>query len=353
MQETKFAFIVHPVDRRHYTHTVHHLEQARLKSRPGLSTHHVAEFSESINIITFPFSFNKLTATCDVILCPLLPKEMVSNQTEAVSKIIKLVNLAQRRNARLVGLGGFTSIIGNGGIDIARDSALPVTSGNVYTSASVVQAIINASELHRVNLRESCLAIIGATGDIGSACSKALASAFGEMILVARNDQRLNELAQSLKSICSHVSIEKHASKAAANADVVVTVTSSTTTLLQAIDIKKNSIVCDVSYPANLAKEVGQLRPDLFVFEGGIVASKHFVSQADDDLFWDFNPKGGMHACFVETLLLALEKKLYSYSIGRGSITHEKMREMAKLGEKYGFNPFFSWDGKEIITSNV
>jgi predicted amino acid dehydrogenase len=347
MEETRFAFIVHPENKRHWQQILQHLNEEKPKTRSVILSQRNLDYSDPFHLTTLSFLSNGKTTICDVILCPLLPGEMVADEARAVSKIVKSVEIARMRGARLIGLGGFTSIVGNGGLDIARQVSLPVTSGNTYTASSVVKAIIMASEGMNIDLSKSCIAIIGATGDIGSSCSKSLAELFGEMILVARNDQRLEELAQFLKSKCSRVSIEKRASKAARIADVVLTVTSSTTTLIEADDLKKNSIVCDISYPANIAKEIGMLRPDILVFEGGIVTSDQFVSQLEPEgLFWDFNPIGGMHTCFVETLLLTLEDKFSTYSIGRGAITQEKMREMSDLGNKHNFRPIFSWDGR-------
>ena len=347
MEESRFAFIVHPEDRRHWQRIRRHLQEEKFKSHSAIVSQRTLDYSEPFHIVTLPFLSNGKAAVCDVILCPLLPGEMVVDEPAAVSKILKSAEIARMQGARLIGLGGFTSIVGNGGLDVARQVALPVTSGNTYTASSVVNAIVIASELLNINLGKSCIAIIGGTGDIGSSCSKSLAELFGEMILVARNDQRLEELAQLLRSKCSRVSIEKRASKAARIADVVLTVTSSITALIEASDFKRNSIVCDVSYPANIAKEIGTLRPDILVFEGGIVTSERFVSQLEPGvLFWDFNPRGGMHACFVEALLLTLEGKFSTYSIGRGDITLEKMREMTDLGNKHDFRPIFSWDGR-------
>ncbi len=339
MEENRFAFIVHPEDQRHWLRILRHLQEEKPKRS--------LDYSDPFHLVTLPFLSNGKATVCDVILCPLLPGEMVADEATAISKILKSTEIARKRGAHLIGLGGFTSIVGNGGLEVARQAALPVTSGNTYTASSVVKAIIMASELLNIDLGKSCVAIIGATGDIGSSCSKSLVELFGEMILVARNDQRLEELAQLLRSKCSRVSIEKRAAKATRIADVVLTVTSSITTLIEASDLKKNSIVCDASYPANIAKEIKTLRPDILVFEGGIVSSEQFVSQLEPAvLFWDFNPKGGMHACFAEALLLTLEGKFSTYSIGRGGITLEKMREMTELANKYNFRPIFSWDGR-------
>lgn len=347
MEETRFSFIIHPLNRTHLLRVKRRaLSGGKFFTLPFKKR--LRSFPESPTCMaTIPFFSNQgKRVVCDVILCPLLPGQMVMDESSAVSEIIKSVEIAKARGSRIVGLGGFTSIVGNGGLDIANQVSLPVTSGNTYTTASVVRSVVTLGEVLSVNFFDSCIAIIGATGDIGSACAKSFSGLFGKIILVARDDTRLEELAQSLKSSGAAISIEKKASKAAARADVVITVTSSLTTLLEAKDLKKNSLVCDVSYPANVAREIQKERPDIIVFEGGIVSSNYYISQLESNsLFWEFNPNGGMHACFVETLLLALEGKFCNYSIGRGSISPEKIQEISLVADRYNFHPVLSWGG--------
>jgi len=346
MKETQFAFIIHPLNK---SHLVNIVDEA-LISEPSLHSKSLKRLklfnSSPVHILTIPFFEGGRCAICDVILCPLIPEQIIHDEDRAISNIVECVRIAKRRGASLIGLGGFTSIVGKGGQDIADKVHIPVTSGNTYTAVSVVQSILAFGEMLNIDYSNSCIAIIGATGDIGSACARSFAELFGRLILVAKNDERLNVLAQELRSKCAMVCIEKSANRAAVEADVIITVTSALTTLIDAEDLKQNAIVCDVSYPANIAKEIDNKRPDITVFEGGVVSSQHFLSQIkQSSLFWQFNPENGMHACFVETLLLALEGSFNNYSIGRGRISVEKMNKISILANKYCFSPVLSWNG--------
>ena len=355
MEDLRVAFIIHPLNRSHLLRVKHKMVNL-------CSSFSLVIRSSPTRVLTLSFATKEKRLLCDVMLCPLLPDRMIKDEASATSRILQLIEVARSGGARLVGLGGFTSIVGNGGLDVARRSPLPLTSGNTYTAATVVRSVILAGKKSKIDFSNSCIAIVGATGDIGSACAKGLSKLFGRVILTARNDERLESLADLLQCEGSRVCIEKRASKAAANADVLVTVTSALTTLIETKDLKRKAIVCDVSYPANIAKEVQKERPDVVVFEGGIVSSKEFVSQVDSKSpFWEFNPRGAMHACFVETLLLALEERYVTYSIGRGCISSERMDEIGIIAEKYGFHPVLlwndialsDWDNSGLVPSNM
>ncbi len=348
MMAKKFAFIVHPTDRSNFEQMM------------GRISHHGGKNDATPSVPLYPegtcfktpslqFLFNGrigLKVECLGIVCPLLPAQMVSDQGDAISRILEAISIAEDYGARLVGLGGFTSIIGSGGVEIARHSPLPVTSGNTCTVVAILDSLYRATKLLNLDLENSTVAIIGATGDIGSTCAKTLAGRCGSMIIVARNEERLNLLAEELRGICGHVEIERRQGRAARKADLVLTATSAHTTLIEASDFKQGAIVCDASYPANVSREVRKLRKDILVFEGGIVCWPGLFEQVSKDHpFWMFNPPVGAHGCFGETLLLALEEKFVTYTIGRGNITLSKLEEMRKLASKYGFLSSDFWYG--------
>ena len=343
---SRFAFIIHPLNRSHQLRILQKLRLYKSFLSAAFLRNHDHRFSP-IPALTLPFhSKDEKNVVCDVILCPLLPGQMVEDEKRAITTILQSIDIAKERGARLVGLGGFTSIVGNGGLEVATRSSLPVTSGNTYTASSVVKSIIKCGKLMDIDFSRSHIAFIGATGDIGSACARQLAALFGTTTLVARSESQLERLAESLRPKCGRVHIEKRISKAVANADVIITATSALTTLIESDDLKKGAIVCDVSYPANIAKEIWRKRPDILVFEGGIVSSRQFISQIQTKSpFWEFNPHGGMHACFAEVLLLALEEKFVNFSIGRGNISSQKMSEIERLAEKYVFELTLFWNG--------
>ena len=64
----------------------------------------------------------------------------------AYQKIVQTGQLAQKLGAQILGMGAFTSVVGDAGITIAERLSIPVTTGNSYTVATAVQAIRVAAE---------------------------------------------------------------------------------------------------------------------------------------------------------------------------------------------------------------
>ncbi|MEG0832198.1 MAG: shikimate dehydrogenase, partial [Acidaminococcaceae bacterium] len=110
------------------------------------------------------------------IACPLTARQMITLPEEYVTdKIIEAGKLAQDLGAKIVGLGAFTSIVGDAGVTIAKNLDIAVTSGNSYTVATALQGTRQAVSLMGKDLATAKVAIIGATGSIGAACTKILA----------------------------------------------------------------------------------------------------------------------------------------------------------------------------------
>ncbi len=299
------------------------------------------------------------------IACPLLPEHFVTLKAGRVlKKIVKAVEIGERYGANIVGLGGFTSVFGNEGEEVAKYTKLPLTSGNTYTAFLAVEGIVRSTKLMGRTLASSTVAILGATGDIGSICTKILSKRVKRVILVARNDQRLSRLQEQLE-LNSHceVKICKSAGEAVREADIILCVTSALTTIIEPTHLRSGAIVCDVAYPANITREVAQLRQDIFVFEGGMSMLPGYaaLAQSQKDKLEKFNPPGAIHGCLAETILLALDNRYVYFSFGRGNITEEAFDQISKIAEKHGFglapfycgNRFYSPDDIENIKRNV
>jgi predicted amino acid dehydrogenase len=87
-----------------------------------------------------------------------------------------------------------------------------------------------------------------------------------------------------------------------------------------------------VARPRNVSRRIVEQRDDVLVIEGGIV-------DVPGDVDFGFNfgfPPGQAYACMSETMILALESRYESYSIGR-DISLDNVHEMAQLATKHGF----------------
>ena len=284
-------------------------------------------------------SINGQQASGIGILCPLLPEHFVTlSPMTVLKKIVSAAKIGERFGAKIIGLGGFTSVFGNEGEEVAKYLTASITSGNTYTAVLATQGIIRAAELLGLNLEECRLAVIGATGDIGSACTRLLSKKVRETILVARDENRMCQLASELvQNGRKKVVVMKRTSEAVKNADLILCVASAITTLIEESYLKTGAIVCDVGYPANVAHNIMAHRNDIFIFEGGLATWSGYEQLGDKKKIQKFSPPGTVHGCLAETMLLALEGKFVNFSIGRGNITGEKMREISAIADKHGF----------------
>lgn len=289
-------------------------------------------------------SLKDVLLDCHTIVCPILPADMVSMPQELVlSKITSAVKKAEKYGAKVVTLGGFASVVGDEGSVVSKRVDIAVTSGNTYTAALAVEGIVKAAYYMELDLSGATLAVIGATGDIGSICTKILAKKVKRLNLVARNIERLAAFVAAItKDSGVEIRYYKAYKDAVKDADVVLTVTSAVSAIIEPVNLKPGAIVCDVAIPANIAKEVALVRNDVFVFEGGL-AKLPYQSEIRDRTFNDLMPSGSIYGCLAEGVALAFEGRFENYSIGRGKITEDKVVEISKIAKKHGLHlaPFF------------
>ncbi|MCM8773407.1 MAG: NAD(P)-binding domain-containing protein [Candidatus Omnitrophica bacterium] len=264
----------------------------------------------------------------------LLPRQMLSlNEKLVLNKIILAVRIAEILGAKIVGLGGFTSIVGDKGITIANKSRVPVTSGNTYTAYAVLKAVLDMAKVKGKNLNRSTVAIIGGGGSIGSLCARKLSFYISRIFLTARHREKLEKLKESiLKLNPIEVIIEDDNNRAIRDADIVIVTTSSPQAILNINDFKSGAIVCDVSLPKNVRGDINS-RKDVTFIEGGLIKIPFDIKYIGLGIGL---PKNTIYACMAETLLLCLEKRFEKFSLG-DNINIEKLEEIGRLSERYGF----------------
>jgi len=267
------------------------------------------------------------------VVCPLLPKQMLELETESViERIVGAGKIAERLGAKVLGLGGYTSIVGDKGIKVASRLNIAVTSGSAMTAWSAVEAIRRLAVRRGVDPARSTLAVIGASGSIGSLCTKVLASSVRKVVINARHQDRLERLRVQLAASCpTEVRVEMDAHKAVAESDFIITTTSAPDALFSAEELRPGSIVADVSVPKNISK-VEHSRNDVTVVDGGRVKLPgHPEFSVDIGL-----SRGVVYACMAETMALALEGRLENFSLG-DNISPDKVEEIGRIGQKHGF----------------
>lgn len=328
----KFGFFIHPLDMR----DIIRYEPKAAHKRPEL----VDKIFEWLppNLTSEISGIKSLTGKeigGYFINVPFLPHHFTSLPRAVVyEKIIKGGKIAESLGAKILGLGGFTSVVGDAGYTIAKHLSIPVTSGNSYTIATALEATVYAASLLGIDLNRAKTAVIGATGSIGSTCARILAPQVKNLTLIARTVKRLKQMAELIaqESGITPV-IETDIQTGLRNADIIISATSSSGGIILPEYLSPGCLICDVSLPHDVCREVATLRPDVLVIEGGVVKVPGKVQ-----FNFDFGyPDGVSLACMAETMILTLEERFENFSIGRG-IHIDKVQEISRMAKKHGFS---------------
>ncbi|MEB2286846.1 MAG: shikimate dehydrogenase [Anaerolineae bacterium] len=266
------------------------------------------------------------------IACPFTPKTMLSLPVETVyRKIVACGHMAERLGARILGLGAYTSVVGDAGETIARRLNIPVTTGDAYTVSMAVAAVREAARRMGLRMDESTAAVVGATGAIGQVCAQILAREVAELILIGRHAETLADVHAQCSGQRARVRSGTDLN-AISEASLVLSVTSATTAVIEPEHLRSGAVVCDVARPRDVARRVAELRDDVLVIDGGMVEVPGPV-----DFGFDFGfPPGKAYACMAETMALALEGRYEDYSVGK-QITLAQVEEIGAIAARHGF----------------
>ena len=381
-REGRFAFLIHPLDLDNY----HQFD----RSLAGLPQEKLQQLADLGSEIMDPFVIGRTVveskagyrAYGEFITIPYTAREMIDlPQKDTVAALEKALGLALEGGARLVGLGAYTSVVSRSGT-LLQGRFLPLTTGNSYTVVAGIEAIKLAARRLSLDLGRSAAAVVGATGSIGRALAILLSEEMERIVLVgsARHPQAsARRLRRVGADIGLHLSglirggwappagsighsllkmdlpgpgadqeewlavageledkgrlvITTDLSQVLPHSQVVITATSSVEDLISPMLVAPGAIICDISKPPNVRPSLRQLRPDVLVIDGGIVAVPGRPS-----LGWDFGLESGLaYACMAETIMLALEHHYTDMSLGP-HLSLENMIYLRQLADKHGF----------------
>lgn len=341
----RFAFVIHP------------LSQEQLKKDPTIelaSRFAPKGFMDAVEkIIAYspPMVYSKVTGVRSplgveaegwLITVGGTPKQMLSHSPEFTYKrLLQAAKMAKRLGAQIMGLGAFTKVVGDAGKTVAKLADIPITTGNSYSASGALWAAADA--VRRMGLitvekgkkLKAKTMVVGATGAIGSVCCRLLAMAFTDVYMVDVRHSKLLALKESILKDTPdvHVEISTRADKFLADMDVIVTATSAGggKSVIDIMAVKPGCVITDVARPLDLSPQDVAKRPDVLVIESGeILLPGDNVEMRDIGL-----PPRVAYACLAETIVLALEGRYETFTIGR-EIEWQKVKEIYKLGLKHG-----------------
>lgn len=328
-----FAFIIHPIDPKRDVSRKFPLlgKYLSVKQINFFSTFFPPLYISEITGIRSAATGKEIRGW--FVACPYTPARMLELPEKTVyRKIIETGHLAEKLGARLLGLGAFTSVVGDAGITIARHLSIPVTTGDAYTVAVAVQAVREAARVMEIPLSGATAAVVGATGAIGSVAAELMARDVAKLWLLGRRTPALEAVRERLRAgAVAQIEIATDL-RALAESDLILTVTSAVDTIIEPGHLKPGAVVCDVARPRDVSAQVAAVREDVLVIDGGMVAVP-----GDVDFHFNFGfPPGLAYACMAETIALALDGRYESYTLGK-TITVNQVETIARIAQQHGF----------------
>jgi len=329
-----FAFIIHPINPKRDVARKYPL-LGKLVSEPLIN--YLCAFFPPVYIS----KIEGITSTANgkqikgwFIACPLTPARMLETPERTVyRKIIQTGRLAEELGAKILGLGAFTSVVGDGGLSVANALDIPVTTGDAYTVSIALQALSEAARRMEIPMQSARTAVVGATGAIGRVCAQFLADDVGALTLIGRRQPALDELRQTILAdkpqaqLYTSTQVDK-----ISDAQLIITVTSDLHDVIHPENLLPGCVICDVARPRDVSARVAQARPDVLVIDGGMVEVP-----GDVNFNFDFGfPPGKAYACMAETMALALDGRFEDYTIGK-NITRQQVEEITEISNRHGF----------------
>ena len=269
------------------------------------------------------------------------PREIMRHGPEfTYRRLLEAAQMAKRLGAQIMGLGAFTKVVGDAGVTVARRAPLPITTGNSYSASGALwaahEAVLRMRLLPTPKGRERLAfkaMVVGATGAIGAACARLLVRAAEQVTLVSPETAKLLALKESIlhETPDARVVLSANADTHIAAMDMVVTATSGAgKKVLDIMKVKPGCVITDVARPLDLPPSEVAKRPDVLVIESGEILLPGDVQMKNIGL-----PKNVAYACLAETIVLALEGRFESFTVGR-AIEWSKVHEIYQLGLKHG-----------------
>jgi fatty aldehyde-generating acyl-ACP reductase len=265
--------------------------------------------------------------------------EMLRRFKTAKRKVLKAMELAQKSGIEITALGGFTSIIFED-MNLLKEERISAveldwqrfTTGNTHTAWVICQQVVTNAPRLGIDLASAKVAVVGASGDIGSAvCRWLQRQGVGELLLVARRPQPLIDLQESLGE-GRILALDE----ALTEAQVVVWVASLPESLQIDLEaLPKPCLMIDGGYPKNLDSKAAA--PGVHVLKGGIVEFWQDIGWQMMEVAEMAKPQRQMFACFAEAMLLDFEGRHTNFSWGRNNITLEAMDWIGAASRRHGF----------------
>ena len=330
-----------------------------------------------------------------LIACPLTPQKMLRlRKQERATLLAQYMEVARELGVGIVGLGAFTSVISRGGSELL-DHGIPVTTGNSFTAIASAESLHAALKTREGRPGDMLVAVVGATGSVGRLAAIHLSEKYCRMALIGNpsNPRSVEALAEIAGEIYAHAlwRLQKGAQSGLSRylrsrirdlfpvindcnrelignanpnyklirdrvegsldgvppieitidlnvvlprAHGVLSATSHGQAFIPPGLLRRGAVVCDAARPPDLTENVTAARPDVLVFEGGVVRLVEPYTFGRANIL-GFDSTVNL-ACLSETIALAMNGTDRSYSIGK-RIPYDEAFRVYKIAQSHGF----------------
>lgn len=273
-----------------------------------------------------------------IIGVPLTPKQMMEDKYLAKKRILQAVKLAEKKGAILVGLGGLTASLTEGGTYIIKNNRnVDITTGRSYTAHTVTSNFFKLAEYFDISLSKGKFAIVGGGGSIGVACAEILLkNGVNNLTLIdtPKRADTLERIVEQLKKMKSEWVLNMQAShyiNDIRDVDIIIAATNAPEAVIKSEHLRPGAIVIDDAQPSDVDATVLKARDDVLIIEGGVITA--------DTITYNINlglaSRNDIFSCLAEVLTLAAHKKRGHFTVGWLDL--KLVDEIREMGTKLGF----------------
>ncbi|MBM7624105.1 aminotransferase class III-fold pyridoxal phosphate-dependent enzyme [Sporohalobacter salinus] len=335
----KFGFIAHPTS----------LKLKRYIKISDLVSRHIKDQEDGFDTERWQYrnliptiDFGQISSSNDSVCegsiysMPLTANEMLDQPRDIAKRVVDSVNQLKEDGAELVGLGGFTGIIGNRGKKTLEKTGVPVTTGNSLTAYTTWQNMLNVLDHLEINPENAEIAVVGYPGSIALVVAKLLLRQVDNLVLVYRGDSNKEEklLNHLAKKYHNQVRLTNDIETCYDQVQFYVSATSSGS-VIDPYALPSGSVVVDAALPQDV-KSYDNDRNDIIVIDGGLISANNDFQLGSKIM--GIAPDKSINGCIAETIVLALEDRAESFSVGR-ELSQEKVIEIGEIAAKHGLTP--------------
>ncbi len=277
----------------------------------------------------------------ELVTIPHGPEEMLDRLPEARDAVVQILDYAQYRQTKMVGLGALIpSLTRHGRLLKQAKPKVSITTGHGFTALTIAQMV---DDIEAEIGADGVVAVIGAAGSTGRAALRCMFKrAPSRKVLAVDVALQLDKIPQipGWNPILHKYTANKQDIKEAA---IVVCVTNAVGSILKAEDFGPNTVVLDDAQPENVDQSVLLARPDIRVVKC-LARIPGLSCPFDMGLFTSDNRDEEVtFTCLAETVLLAAEGHVGSYVVG--DPTDEQFENLEQMAVRHRFTPakFFSF----------